>query len=463
MSINSLLPEKPDDLADLERQISALEHGFNQAQREFEHKAEMEKLRSEFDQKLEAATEWISDQLATLAMMKTVPAMEMILEPQKLQVCAIQKESQKRRSRVERLREISKSLNNEKSSDIESLESDWDRLDGDLESRKQEIEEIVAILNALEQTSQKTSKFSADTSHLLAQSFAKITPTEKAIEKLKQTLCSQKALLEELNVEASQAFDATAAEMPDFDTNGRVKSKIQDSKTDLHKTKEALNRAADDLEILDEKIKIAKNDRDSLSADLSAAKNKSDLSKDDVDSLKSDFDEFVARIDEISELAGRPTDLRDDKRKFMGELADLSKLVDEKARDQARRAKKTKLLQDMIADFTRQLESTKVGETTPEAVRRKQALVCQVIAEIESKEAEFSHLVEFDQLQLFADEVRLRRSELEDCFELSNELFNETKLFNDYFDRSIRYLDSTKTFDSQKLQVHNCLLCFFYQ
>ena len=63
MSINSLLPEKPEDLADLERQISALEHGFNQAQKEFEHKAEMEKLRNEFDQKLEAATEWISDQL----------------------------------------------------------------------------------------------------------------------------------------------------------------------------------------------------------------------------------------------------------------------------------------------------------------------------------------------------------------------------------------------------------------
>ena len=142
MSINSLLPEKPEDLADLERQISALEHGFNQAQKEFEHKAEMEKLRNEFDQKLEAATEWISDQLATLAMMKTVPPMEMILEPQKLQICAIQKESQKRRGRVDRLKEISKSLNDEKSSDIESLESDWDRLDGDLELRKQEIEEI---------------------------------------------------------------------------------------------------------------------------------------------------------------------------------------------------------------------------------------------------------------------------------------------------------------------------------
>merc|ERR1712242_114816 len=120
--------------------------------------------------------------------MKTVPALEMILEPQKLQVSGIQKESEKRRPRVERLNTISSELIDEKKDDLQELEVEWDQLDKELAGRQTEIEPILSLLNKLNDTHQEVAKFINDTNQCISQDFTKITPTEANIATLKTKL-----------------------------------------------------------------------------------------------------------------------------------------------------------------------------------------------------------------------------------------------------------------------------------
>ena len=447
------LPNGVSDLNDLKQKVSALEQAFTKAQAELENQAKLDKLRDEFDAKFESCKEWIGDQMSQVAMMKTVPALEMILEPQKLQVSGIQKESEKRRPRVERLNTISSELIDEKKDDLQELEVEWDQLDKELADRQTEIELILSLLNKLNDTHQEVAKFINDTNQCISQDFTKITPTEANIATLKTKLNAKTNELASLVESSGQAFDKVTNELPDFSTNGRVKSKIAQVKDELKKVDSDLKQAASNLAQLESKVKDGNTMKDKIRDELKSTKAQPNLSKESVSQLRQKHDSFAKLVDEIAELANRPTNLRDDKRQLLADIAEIDKLVDERLRDEARRAKKTKAMNDLIADCKQQLHATKLGDTQPDSIRQKLQTVSQVLTDLSSKEAEFSHLPGAENFLIFVDEVRLRRNEFETCQEPSQHMLNDLKTFNDWYDKTIRAFESPKAFDVEKLKV----------
>ena len=444
---------KVTDLSDFERQVSALEHGFVQAQAKLENKARLCKLRDEFDAKYESAKEWIGDQIAQVAMMKTVPELEMILEPQKLQVVGIQNESSKRRPRVNRLKEISTDLTNEKQAEIDELETEWNELDEELFKRKEEISTTLAILNGLNKTNHDVVKFINDLDQVIQQDFTKIMPNEDNIASLTDKLRTKSEQHARFVESAAETTNNVSKNLPNYTTNGRVKTTVGEMNDALDKCDLNLRQLATNLDKLKENVKHGNDMKSTIRKQLNDAKKNPNLTKEDVNEMRETFDEFANQVDKISELANRPTDLRDDKRHFLAELAELDKLVDERVRDEARRAKKSKIMNELLAECKRQVDATKTGDTMPDSIRQKQQTVVQMLSDLESRESDFVNLSGFDRFAMCVDQIRLRRNELEQSHEPSQLLLGEFKSFNEWYDKTMRLFEKSKAFDVEKLKV----------
>ena len=153
-----------------------------------------------------------------------------------------------------------------------------------------------------------------------------------------------------------------------------------------------------------------------------------DVTKDEIDATKKEVDNLSQIIDQINENSSptRSNTLREDKRNIQRRLKSIETNIEQKARDQSRRARKLNQLQNFLTDREQSITASFEGELTPEFIHQKLTQLQTVSDELSARTNDFSRNVSEPGLKIKYDtllsKVKTRINDLHEAKSHSQEL-----------------------------------------
>lgn len=153
-----------------------------------------------------------------------------------------------------------------------------------------------------------------------------------------------------------------------------------------------------------------------------------DVTKDEIDTTKKEVESLSQIIDQINENSSptRSNTLREDKRNIQRRLKSIETNMEQKARDQSRRARKLTQLQNFLADREQSIAASFEGELTPEFIHQKLTQLQTVVDELSARQGDFSRNVTEPTLKTKYDtllsKVKTRINDLHEAKGQSQEL-----------------------------------------
>jgi len=392
------LDKEPVDLPTLEEEVENLQNHFNDVQqRIFDDKMSKERHVKDLDQfqaRLTALTDWTQDQWSLMSVLGKISADPAILEPQRQQVEALLSEFQLRKDRFAQLQSDAAKLKNpEKEREVQQLSSRWADLEKKLEERKISIEEALKCTAEIENETRLLQDFLTQvTSDMAAASRLPPVPESVAshlsVLKLHQTEIPN---MEQSAQLAQQAAEFLAQVAAGAENHG---NKSQSASHALKISSKKLDEKVAGLEQLLVNLTEAYETRNRLFKALESAEKASNLTKGDIEGLRKDYDKLVTLVEHISENTSpvRNNSLREDKRAIQRRLKALESALDQRNRDESRRARKQAQLISFISERENALASTAEGEARPEAIHQKTTQVQTIKDELSARSAEVANI-----------------------------------------------------------------------
>jgi len=179
--------------------------------------------------------------------------------------------------------------------------------------------------------------------------------------------------------------------------------------------------------------------------------------REEVNALRSKYDELVALVEEISENTSpiRNNSLREDKRAIQRKIKALETGLDQRERDESRRARKQAQLLSFINDREQQIASTHEGETQPDSIHQKITLVQTLKDELNARmgelKAQFGGPTDSQVQQSFnclLEKSNDRAKELQDAKLQAEELDGLLHDFNEWAEDSLEKILAATNFKS---------------
>ena len=155
---------------------------------------------------------------------------------------------------------------------------------------------------------------------------------------------------------------------------------------------------------------------------------KADVTKDEIDATKKQVESLSQIIDQINENSSptRSNTLREDKRNIQRRLKSVENNLEQRLRDQSRRARKLNQLQNFLSDREQAIASSFEGELTPEFIHQKLTLLQTVSDELSARNGDFGRSVSDPTLKTKYDtllsKVKTRIADLQEAKGQSQEL-----------------------------------------
>ncbi|CAG5094899.1 Oidioi.mRNA.OKI2018_I69.XSR.g13940.t1.cds [Oikopleura dioica] len=300
-----------------------------------------------------------------------------ILEPQRQQVDALLSEFNSRKERYNQLQADCLSLNDSsKSQDMKQLSSRWNELEQKLEERKIAIDEALKCTREIEQETAKLQDFLTTVTADLAIS-SRLPPVPDSVEdclkKLKQHQ-TQVTEMEKSAKLAQQAAEFLAQVASGAENHGNKSHSVgQALFISTKKLDEKIGTLTELLANIDEAYKL----RSELFNSINAIEKGPTYGREEINALRSKYDELVSLVEDISENTSpiRNNSLREDKRSIQRKIKALETGLDQRERDESRRARKQAQLLSFINEREQQIASTHEGEAQPDAIHQKITLV----------------------------------------------------------------------------------------
>ena len=343
----SKLDKEPSDLPQLEMEVENLQNHFNDVQKRiFDDKMSKERHVKDLDQfqsKLSALSDWTQDQWSLMSVLGKISADPAILEPQRQQVEALLSEFHLRKDRFAQLQsDVAKLKNPEKEREVQQLTSRWSDLEKKLEERKIAIEEALKCTSEIENETRQLQDFLTKVAADMAAA-SRLPPVPETVATHLEALKGQQAeipRMEESAQLAQQAAEFLAQVAAGAENHG---TKSQSAGHALRISAKKLDEKVAGLEQLLANLNDAYAIRNKLLADLDNAERRTaNLKKSDIDEMRGDYDTLVTLVEHISENTSpvRNNSLREDKRAIQRRLKALETTLDQKQRDESRRARK---------------------------------------------------------------------------------------------------------------------------
>ena len=240
----------------------------------------------------------------------------------------------------------------------------------------------------------------------------------------------------------------------------KLEAQNEEIKSDLSKMREMVKTVIASVEDLSQTLLCAYDARDKLTDQM--AKDDRDYDQPMIDELKHDFNNFSALVDRVLEKSSKSSDLRDEKRRFQSRLFEIEKMFDEQQREQSRRMKKCRQLNDYVFDKINKINETNKGSVKPEAIQRKLELIDSIWKNVadrnEELEAAFAFNLDSNKLKQthegFKERVKERKQELNHSMEHATDVLENIKKFNPWHDQtSASLISNKKAWTEQQLTV----------
>ena len=390
------LDKEPADLPQLEEEVEHLQNHFNDVQqRIFDDKMSKERHVKDLDQfqsRLTALSDWTNDQWSLMSVLGKISADPAILEPQRQQVEALLSEFHLRKDRFSKLQsDVAQLENANKEREVQQLSSRWADLEKKLEERKISIEEALKCTIEIENETRILQDFLTKVTSDMAGA-SRLPPVPETVASQLAVLKSHQSeipKMEESAQLAQQAAEFLAQVAAGAENHG---TKSQSASHALRISAKKLDEKVTSLDSLLTNLTDAYATRNKLFEALEDAEQSSKLKKSDIDCLRRDYEKLVTLVEHISENTSpvRNNSLREDKRAIQRRLKALETTIDQRSRDESRRARKQAQLIAFISERETALANTAEGEARPETIHQKMTLVQTISDELNARATELS-------------------------------------------------------------------------
>jgi chromosome segregation ATPase len=470
------LDSEPKDLPKLEKEVDQLQKQFNEAQQKIMDarlsKDQKSKDIDHWQQRFLNLSDWTSDQWSLMSVLGKISADPAILEPQRQQVDALLSEFNSRKERYNQLQADCLALNDtSKSQDMKQLSSRWNELEQKLEERKIAIDEALQCTREIEQETAKLQDFLTTVTADIAIS-SRLPPAPDSVEDCLKKLRRHQTCVPEMEKSAKlaqQAAEFLAQVAAGAENHGNKSHSVgQALFISTKKLDEKIGTLTELLVNIDEAYKL----RSGLFNSINCIEKAATYGREEVNALRSKYDELVALVEDISENTSpiRNNSLREDKRAIQRKIKALETGLDQRERDESRRARKQAQLLSFINDREQQIASTHEGEAQPDAIHQKITLVQTLKDELNARmgelKAQFGGPTDSKVQQSFnslLEKSTDRAKELQDAKLQAEELDGLLHDFNEWAEDSLEKILAATNFKSPEtlyeMQVCEKIIC----